>query len=232
MGSQTRPTPAGVRPQGDRPGVFEVPPPPALAIISDTRPLDTPAAIAEYSSHRLLWEGIAEELLADPFALQDSPDRFLQTRMRRAKIADENFNRAAFLDVLIANAYQQGLARLLMQLELNVRLFGSGWHRIDAFKAHAAGPVRSRDDLARAVASATALLHVWPSEFAHPIEAMGKAVLRVARRRDAFSRNARAALAGKLSKPATTSDPLTAASILEAFSRPKSSEIHEPIPHV
>ncbi|MDB5293585.1 MAG: hypothetical protein JWL69_4826, partial [Phycisphaerales bacterium] len=149
---------------------------PFLAIIADTRSLEAPKAVTEYSSHRLLWDAIAEELREDPFSLGAGIDAFLSERMKRARVADEGFNRALFIDALIVPAYQQGLARALLREKLPLRCFGAGWEGIDAFESVAEGPVLSRQDLSRIAGSATALIHAWPTPNSHPIDALGRRV--------------------------------------------------------
>jgi hypothetical protein len=190
----------------------------SLAIISDTAPLDPPEQVNEYSSHRLLWEGIAHELLEDPFALTGNADNYLAARMRQAKIQNEGFNRIAFLTGVIWNAYQQGIARLLMRQGLPADLFGSGWESLAEFASHSRGSVRSRKQLATIVSSAQALVHVWPTSYAHPIEAIGRPIVRFAGHRDAFLRDARQARAGKLGTgKASTIEPLCAATVVRAL---------------
>ena len=66
----------------------------AFAIIINTHPLDPPSDLAEYSSHRVLWELIAADLHDDPFALTDDIDAFLTRRMCKLDIAAENFPRS------------------------------------------------------------------------------------------------------------------------------------------
>jgi hypothetical protein len=60
------------------------------------------------------------------------------------------------------------------------------------------------------VASSAALVHVWPTTVAHPIDHARKPVVRAAHGHDAFLRDARAAVAGKLDGPAAAASPLCA----------------------
>jgi hypothetical protein len=150
---------------------------PSIALIADTHILDTPADLTEYSSHSVLWESIRQELLSDPFALKD-PGQFLIERMKRAKIAETSFPAGRFIEKLILPAYQQGLARIMIQGKQPLRLFGAGWQSLPEFAGHAHGEIRSRADLTSAVASSAALLHVWPGQIPHPIDTLSRPVLR------------------------------------------------------
>ncbi len=171
---------------------------PLLAIISDTGPLDPPARITDFSSHRLLWEAIAEELLQNPFCIGESPETYLAHWMNRASVANEGFDRPLFLDGLIAHAYQQGLARLLKKEGIPFRLHGAGWERLSEISSYAAGPVSSRDVFTRIIGSAAGLIHVRPWSAVHPIGAICKPVVQEYYNARAFIRDARAALAGRL----------------------------------
>lgn len=192
---------------------FETPAPPgtflkhraaALGIICDTHPLDPPDRVSEYSSHRLLWEAIAKELAHNPLAIGDSPEDYLTSRMQQARVTDEGFDRAVFIHGLIAPAFAQGMARLLARKGFALRLHGAGWNQVDGLAQHAEGPVTSREDLARAIASSTALMHVWLNTDAHPIDAVGKPVVGRQRRSDTLLDATRDAVTGKQSAPGSS----------------------------
>ncbi|MDB5305725.1 MAG: hypothetical protein JWM97_3274 [Phycisphaerales bacterium] len=191
---------------------------PFLAIIADTRSLEAPKSVMEYSSHGLLWNAIGEELQSDPFALGASIEAFLSERMKRARVADEGFSRALFIDALIVPAFQQGLLRTLLGEKLPVRCFGAGWERIESFESNAQGPVLSRQDLARIANSATALIHAWPTPYSHPIDALGRRVVRAhGRRRGAFIADVKAALSGAIVSSTPTVATLTRSAVLRAI---------------
>ncbi len=165
--------------------------PRCIAIIADTTSV-SPEGEFEYSSHKLLWELIAEELANDPFALGDDVEIYLASRMRRLEIADEGLDRPRFIDQLIVPAWQQGLARTLQNARVPLRLFGQGWEAIPDLASCWAGNVTSRHDLASAIASAAGLLHAWPVQVKHPIEATNRPILwAVGRKGAAFLEDAR-----------------------------------------
>jgi hypothetical protein len=185
-----------------------------LAILADASSLEPPKHVAEYSSHALLWDAIAAELLANPFTLTNV-DAFLDERMRQLQIAPDNFNRLLFIERLIMPAYQQGLAQLLVRHGIPVRCHGRGWEKIEALGECAAGQISTREQFDAAIGAATALLHCWPTEYAHPVDAAGRPVLRAfGKSRDQFLRDAKAALEGALPLHNHCKDPLTAQAAL------------------
>lgn len=165
-----------------------------LALVADTQLLKPPKRIEDYSSHKLLWEGIADELLNDPFAIGNDPEGYLREKTARSQIDEEGFDRKLFLDRLITPAWQQGLARLLIREALPLRLWGKGWDEIEPLAPHAAGAVTSADAFDAIVTSAAALVHPLPSTTAHPIDSLGCPVLRAfGRTRRSFLHDARQA---------------------------------------
>lgn len=147
-----------------------------LAIIADTSPLDVPEF--ELSSHALLWENIAAELLADPTALGDEINLYISMWLQRSDIAEETLDRRFFIERLIVPAYQQGIVRALMAARLPVKLYGRGWDAIPEFRSAAHGAIASREDLRQSIDAAAVLVHAWPCAFAHPIDTAGRPVLR------------------------------------------------------
>jgi len=169
-----------------------------LLILADLRPLDPPAEVVEMSSHRLLWDAIADELTRDPFAVGSSILDYLHARMGRINIAPDAIDHRRFIDDLIVPAYARGLANVLRQNGLPLRCAGAGWDAVEMLKPFAAGPVDSREAFANAVASSAALVHVVPTACDHPIAHQNRPVVYASRGRDGFLRDARAAAAGKL----------------------------------
>ena len=172
---------------------------PSLAFIADTQLLQPPKRVEDYSSHKLLWEIIADELLHDPFAIGDDAEKYLGRKTARLQIADAGFDAGLFIERLIIPAYQQGLARLLVREAIPVRIWGEGWRQIESLAVHREGEVTSADEFEAIVAGAIALVHPWPSRTAHPIDAVGRPVIRAfGRHRDSFLRDAGLALKGSL----------------------------------
>ncbi len=149
-----------------------------VAIVADTRPLDAPEALQEYSSHNLLWEAIREDVLTNPFVLRTDIGAYLTSRMHQANISPDGFPRAVFLNELIVPAFQQGIASLLIQARVPIRIFGAGWSDIERFTGNCAGAVESRRQLAQILRCSRAVVHVWPGSRMHAIERCGAPVLR------------------------------------------------------
>lgn len=179
------------------PAPTELPPAPAkacLAVIADTHDVSEPPQPFELSSHQLLWDLIRGELARNPFVLGTSIAQYLGSRMKRLEIALETLDQHLFVDRLVVPAWQQGLVRILLGAGLPLVLHGRGWDTVDGLQAIAAGPIESRAGVLRASGGATALLHLWPTRHRHPIEALGRPVVRVAGTAEAWVREARAAL--------------------------------------
>ncbi|CAN5581296.1 hypothetical protein BH10PLA1_BH10PLA1_13670 [soil metagenome] len=161
-------------------------------VIANTVPISLPEKLEEFSSHRLLWEQIAAELTADPFAVGDDVGPYLYKLSRRAGIDEASMDRRLFIESLILPAYQQGIVRATVNAKLPVRLFGAGWDVIEEFQSLAGGPIASRASLASALASSSKLVHVWPTTQAHLIDSAGVPVFRrKLSRLDAFIREAK-----------------------------------------
>ena len=88
-----------------------------LVMLADTRPLDPPEKISDYSSHAILWDAIRDEILDNPFILNDVAE-YLDNRRQQLQIPEENFDRLLFVESLIVPAFAQGICRLLMKLKL------------------------------------------------------------------------------------------------------------------
>ncbi len=165
-----------------------------LALICNTQRIEIPASVKNYSSHRLLWELIEEELHHNPLAV-DKVDDYLTDRAAQLHIAADALERRQFIESLILPAYQQGLARLLIAQKIPLRISGNGWEAVDEFANHGCQPLTSPAELDTAVNAATALIYCWPQRSAHPIEATGKPLVhRSGHDRQQLIRNAQAAL--------------------------------------
>ncbi|MGE5607751.1 MAG: hypothetical protein ACM359_00710 [Bacillota bacterium] len=192
---------------------------PYLAIIADTTDARQLPPSVDLSSHGLLWDLINEEMRKDPFVLNGDLQQYLASRMRRLGIDEQGFDRRVFLENLIVPAYQQGLARLLLEAGLPVRLFGRTWASLPEFTPYAQGPVNSRAELITAAAGACGLIHVWPTTQAHPIDALRRPVLRsYSTLRSAFLQSARRLLTSPV-EPSAAANPLTAELIVSLLPR-------------
>jgi hypothetical protein len=174
-----------------------------LAIVADTQLIEAPEQVNSYSSQLLLWELIESELKFDPFLVSGDMHEYLASRRDRLQIADAGFDATLFIDRLIAPAYQQGIARLLIGQNLPVRLSGRAWDTIADLAQHHEGRVESREHLNEILSSAAAVVHAWPFQHAHPVDAIGLPVIRaMGRGRDGLLRDAGRALDGRFQAPA------------------------------
>jgi hypothetical protein len=186
-----------------------------LTLIADTLSLEVPESVAEYSSQRLLWEYIRDELAHDPFVLGEDIERYLAARRARFQVGEDGFTPGLFVDRLIVSAYQQGIARLLLREGLPIRVFGKGWHGIEEFTPVARGAVGSRSQLQQIVAESPALIHVWPSRHVRPIEATGIPVVRaMGNRRKTFLSEAWAALRGAIPRGQEPAEQIISARLI------------------
>lgn len=184
-----------------------------LLMLCDTRPLDPPEKLREYSSHSLLWEAITDEIRRDPFVVSDVR-QYLDDRRRGMQIDDGNFNASLFINHLILPAYAQSICRILLEAGLPVQCFGLGWNELEEFHACAGGPVTSRAQMLDLVEQSAALLHPWPTGV-HPMDSAPRPVLRAQDGREKFVSTARAALAGKCSQPTMIANPLRLEQVLK-----------------
>src|SRR5262249_17369872 len=144
-----------------------------------------------FSSHRLLWEMIAHELAADPFALGDDPREFLAKRIKRAGVNSADVSEAVFLEKLIWPAYQRAVAQMIAETGLPLRLAGDGWEQAPGLEKFAAAAPRSHEQFSALVVSSTVLLDGWAGWLGHPVRHQGRPVLGAARTRPAFIQQAR-----------------------------------------
>lgn len=184
-----------------------------LLMLCDTRPLDPPEKLREYSSHSLLWESITDEIRRNPFVVSDVR-QYLDDRRRGMQIDDGNFNAMLFINHLILPAYAQSICRILLDAELAVQCWGRGWNELEEFRPHAGGAVTSRPQMLDLIEQSAALLHPWPTGV-HPIDSAPRPVLRAQGGREKFVSTARAALAGKCSPPTMIANPLRLEQVLK-----------------
>jgi len=196
-----------------------------LAIVADTSPLDPPERLKEFSSHLLLWERLRRDLAADPFRAGDDPEQLLERTMRQCGVADEGLDRRLIVERLIVPAYQQGLAAILLRERLPLRLYGAGWDRIEAFRAHAVGAVGSFRRLRQIARETAAFVNAWPSSHAHAVDAIGGPVVR---RRDpagrSFVGDAMRALSRRVAAGASAHPPLTLSLVVQLIAGARETE--------
>jgi hypothetical protein len=147
-----------------------------LAILTDLRLEKMPQRVTEFSSQRLLWEYIEDELARNPQALGADPDWYLNSRIERLNIGTEGLDRAMFFEKLIEPAYVMGLARLLIRSEIPLRVIGRGWDQAEEFNSYAFGAVESAEELQTALADCRVILPAFPR--GNSLEGLGLAVVR------------------------------------------------------
>jgi hypothetical protein len=148
-----------------------------LAIIADTRPICIPPRVAEYSSQRLMWEFIEQEMAYDPFLLGDV-EPYLESRRSQFDISQSNFDAVSFVEGLILPAFMRGIAGLLIQQGLPVRIHGEGWESVPEMGASHVGPIESREQLTAVLGKSAALVNMWPWNHAHPSDGVAIPVVK------------------------------------------------------
>jgi hypothetical protein len=131
------------------------------------------------SSHGLLWETIAAEVARDPLVLGDDAGVYLSRWCERAGV--EGVDRRVFVERLILPAYQQAVARALVAAGVELRLYGRGWDEVEGLSKYWGGVIRDREELRAALEEAAGVVHVWPVAWAHPVEFVGRPVVRPVR---------------------------------------------------
>lgn len=184
-----------------------------LLMLCDTRPLDPPEKLREYSSHSLLWEAITDEIRRDPFVVSNA-GQYLDDRRRGMQIDDGNLNASLFINHLILPAYAQSICRMLLEAGLAVQCWGCGWNELEEFRTFAGSPVTSRQQMLDLIERSSALLHPWPAGI-HPIDSALRPVLRAKGGREKFISVARLALAGKCPQSMPAADPLNLKLVLK-----------------
>jgi hypothetical protein len=182
-------------PRGSETPRATAPPRDSLALIADTRRLDPPEKLSEFSSHLLLWERIRADLERDPFGAARDAAAYLERAIRACGMDAERLDRRLFIDALVVPAYQQGLARVLLRERIPVLLYGTGWDDLAPFAPLARGAVDSRQALRQIASESAALVHAWPGGHPHPADALGRPVVRPGLSERAFLQAARRALA-------------------------------------
>jgi hypothetical protein len=169
--------------------------PQALAIVADTLSLETPEDLNDFSSHRVLWDTLRQEIANNPFIVGSDPQNYLLSRLKSVGFATDTFPMVRFLSQLIYPAIAQAIAKLLIDAKLPVKLYGAGWDKLEGFTDHFAGPVNNRDQFEAIVRQPVALVDVFTGIAAHPLRCVGRPVLSLANAREPFLRAAQKVLA-------------------------------------
>jgi hypothetical protein len=142
------------------------------AVICDVPSLECPEALAEFSSFKLLWDSICEQLPQDPTVLHDIEDYLTKLR-RKLSIGEEGFPRNTFIEGCILPAWRIGSVKALLRAGAPLRIYGRGWE-IDQSR----GPIETREQFQSAIAHASCLIDLWPAHVpTHPIHFTSRPVL-------------------------------------------------------
>lgn len=168
---------------GEWPNVQSASPPNGAipAIIANVRSLKPPKDLEELSSHRLLWEFIADQIARDPFVAFDRIDELLKQSMKRQNVTADGVPVVRFVDELIVPATAVAVARLLAAHNVPFTIHGDGWQEFSDLESNWLGPIQSRQELHRAVERARSLIQVVPTSRPHAIDAAGRRVIRCER---------------------------------------------------
>lgn len=153
---------------------------PGVTLIADIGSLEPPKELQEFSSHRLLWEAIADELSRNAFAAGDDPRAYLARWAKRAGINSGDLPEALFVQKLIYPASHISMARAFAAQGVPLRLAGAKWSDHAELSRFAIGPITTRAEFLGIVASSATLLDGWPGKAWHPLRRMGRPVLNVA----------------------------------------------------
>lgn len=170
-----------------------------IAVFADVAPLEPPVALEEFSSHRLLWNAIADELLNDPYAIRGDAEAYLRQRQEKYAVEPVGLDRTLFLNRLIANAVAQGLVRRLISDKVPVALYGDGWEILPTFASRAKGQANSLSTLWTAMQSSRAILDVRPVSYRNALGSLGRPVVCTSgRTASAVRQDVASALAGRI----------------------------------
>lgn len=170
------------------------------AIIANVRALKPPKDLEDLSSHRLLWEFIADQIARDPFVAFDRIDELLKQSMKRQNVAADGVPVVRFIDELIVPATAVSIARFLAANKIQFTIHGEGWHEFPNLESRWLGPIHSRQEMRNAVERAAALIQVIPSTRPSAIDAAGRHVVR-------FQRDAKRFIAACANVDVRTSKP-------------------------
>lgn len=134
-----------------------------LALVANLPPLEPPAQLENFSSHRLLWEWLASHLQRDPLCAFDAAEALVERGASQLGLKPADLPVATYVEGLIVPGYALGVATILLRAGLPLRLYGEGWDRIDTLAPHHAGPVRTREQFRSAVAGARAVVRHVPA---------------------------------------------------------------------
>lgn len=148
-----------------------------LVLINDTVPVDQPATPFELSSHQVLWDVIRDDIRRNPFCIGENLLGYLKSRITHLGLDESTVNMELFIDELIAPAFMQEIVKILLNNNLRLRIYGSGWDALPFAASACGGAVRTRERFEQIISGAGALLHPSPLRGAHLCHAYGRPVL-------------------------------------------------------
>ena len=131
----------------------------------------------ELSSHHVWGVSMRDEIRRDPFCIGDNLPAYLGARMNQLGLDARTVDTALFIDQLIAPGFVQGIAAILLNNDVPLRIHGSGWDALPQFADIRGGPVRTREHFEQVVAGAGALVHPSPLKGPHLCHAFGRPVV-------------------------------------------------------
>lgn len=178
-----------------------------VTLIFDRPPRTIPHAIESFSSHRLLWERLRDDLEAGRFTDASPFDQVA----RYARAIDLDLSRVP-LDLFVTHLIEPALAtfaaRSLSKSIDDFVLAGTGWEEAEDLAACWAGPVESHPEMDRKLEAASVLIDVWTTRRAHAVRRSGRPVVKAwGLTPDKLVRSARLA-AGSV-RPAASSEPIS-----------------------
>lgn len=187
-------------------------------LIHDLPDLEPPASVERYSTQRILWEHLAEDLVRIPFLLheQESPQHLVRRRAEVMGVVD--VPTGLFVSGCVIPAYLRGIGRMLCRAGVHVRLFGTGWESDPVTSPRSHGPVTSREQFEGICEEAPVVVYALP-QVLPATAAAGRRLLMTSQHTEA---NFLAAVRRAIQHPAMVHEvelPLTAPKLMELARR-------------
>lgn len=138
---------------------------PALAI--DLRPVVKPAAIAEMSSHGLVWDRILARLADVAHVETKPPLAMIAAVAETVGVSPGDLPNDMLWELAAVPTFAVALARRLRQMHVPFDLYGSGWEAVPDVVDCWRGPIADAAAFESIRASASAFFNVWPGSASH-----------------------------------------------------------------
>lgn len=147
-----------------------------------------PADVATYTSLVVLWEKVAQLLIADPFAsaAAGGSQRLLANQAAACGVELDAAAMRRWSDLCVVPNIARGLAKLMQRRGIELAIAGSGWEEFD----QSIGPIESREQLADLAVQAAVVID--PTEQGLPaLAALGRPIVRARGNARAFLKQVR-----------------------------------------